>query len=83
MGKETTKSYTIEEIENALKAFEDSETYGVVLRAKGIVAGKNGEWIHFDYVPSEPDVRTGSAAVIGKICVIGSKLDKEKIEELF
>ena len=83
LGKETTKSYTIEEIENALKAFEDSETYGVVLRAKGIVAGKNGEWIHFDYVPSEPDVRTGSAAVIGKICVIGSKLDKEKIEELF
>lgn len=82
-GKETAKTYTIEQIENALKLLEDSETYGMVLRAKGIVGGKDGEWIHFDYVPGEPDVRTGSAAVIGRICVIGSSLNEEKIEELF
>ncbi|MGN0172949.1 MAG: CobW family GTP-binding protein [Acutalibacteraceae bacterium] len=82
-GKETTKSYTTEQIENALKKLNDSETYGVILRAKGIVSGKNGEWIHFDYVPGEPDVRTGSAAVIGRICVIGSNLNEQKIEELF
>ena len=81
-GKETTKSYTAEEIENALKALE-SEECGIILRAKGIVAGKDGKWIHFDYVPGEPDVRTGSAAVIGRICVIGSKLNEQKIEELF
>ena len=81
-GKETTKSYTAEEIENALKALENEE-YGMILRAKGIVAGKDGKWIHFDYVPGEPDVRTGAAAVIGRICVIGSKLNEQKIEELF
>lgn len=81
-GKETTKSYTAEEIKNALKALE-SEEYGIILRAKGIVAGKDEKWIHFDYVPGEPDVRTGSAAVIGRICVIGSKLNEQKIEELF
>ena len=55
----------------------------MILRAKGIVAGKDGKWIHFDYVPGEPDVRTGAAAVIGRICVIGSKLNEQKIEELF
>ena len=82
-GKETTKSYTEEEIEGALKSLENEEEYGIILRAKGIVAGKGGKWIHFDYVPGEPDVRTGSAAVIGRICVIGSKLNEQKIEELF
>ena len=82
-GKETTKSYTSEEIENALKALQDSEKYGTILRAKGIVSGKDGKWIYFDYVPGEPDVRTGPAAVIGRICVIGSKLNEENIEKLF
>ena len=82
-GKETTKSYTSEEIENALKALQDSEKYGTILRAKGIVSGKDGKWIYFDYVPGEPDVRTGAAAVIGRICVIGSKLNEENIEKLF
>ena len=82
-GKETTKSYTAEEIENALKALQDSEKYGTILRAKGIVSGKDGKWIYFDYVPGEPDVRTGAAAVIGRICVIGSKLNEENIEKLF
>ena len=55
----------------------------MILRAKGIVSGENGEWIHFDYVPGEPDVRTGSAAVIGRLCVIGSKMKDEKFCELF
>ena len=82
-GKETTKAYTKEQIENALKALQDEEKYGIILRAKGIVSGLDGKWIHFDYVPGEPDVRNGSAAVIGRICVIGSKLNEEKIEELF
>ena len=68
---------------NALKALDDSEKYGQILRAKGIVAGEDGKWIHFDYVPGEEDVRTGPADVTGKLCVIGSKVDKEAVKELF
>ncbi len=66
-----------------LKALEDEEKYGVILRSKGIVSSENGEWIHFDYVPGEPDVRTGAADIIGKICVIGSKINEEALAELF
>ena len=55
----------------------------MVLRAKGIVGGKDGKWLHFDYVPGEPDVRNGSAAVIGKICVIGASLNEDAIADLF
>ena len=55
----------------------------MILRAKGIVAAEDGSWIHFDYVPGEPDVRRGAADVTGRICVIGAQLDKEKIAELF
>ena len=55
----------------------------MILRAKGIVEGENGSWIHFDYIPGEPDVRTGAADVIGRICVIGSKLDKQAVSALF
>ena len=83
IGIETVKKYTGEQIEDILSSFLDESEYGMVLRAKGIVAGEDGEWIHFDYVPGESDVRTGSAEVIGRICVIGSKIDKEKINELF
>ena len=57
--------------------------FGAVLRAKGIVAGADGSWIHFDYVPEEHNVRTGSAAVIGRICVIGAELNEAAIAELF
>ena len=74
---------TKEEIENALNELIDSAKYGIVLRAKGIVCGEDGEWIHFDYVPGEPDVRTGSAGITGRICVIGSKISEDKISELF
>jgi len=55
----------------------------MVLRAKGIVAGDDGKWIHFDYVPGEPDVRLGTAGIIGRLCVIGSGLNNDKIKELF
>ncbi len=82
-GKETPVKYTVEEMENILKALEDEEKYGTILRAKGVVCGENGEWIHFDYVPSEPDVRTGAADIIGKICVIGSKINEDALSELF
>ena len=55
----------------------------MVLRAKGIVEGDDGKWIHFDYIPGEPDVRFGGAGVIGRLCVIGAGIDKEKIKEIF
>ena len=82
-GTETTKKFTKEEIQSALEAFVEDSDYGMVLRAKGIVAGVDGKWIHFDYVPGEPDVRCGTAGVIGRLCVIGAGIDKTKIKELF
>jgi len=82
-GVETTKKFTVDALNAILDAFDEDSDYGMVLRAKGIVAGEDGQWIHFDYVPGEPDVRLGSAAVIGRLCVIGSGLDNDKIKELF
>ena len=82
-GRETSRSYTADEIQSALEALSDEEKYGIILRAKGIVAGENGQWIHFDYVPNMPDVRTGSASTIGRLCVIGSKINEDAIAELF
>jgi len=81
-GVETARKFTTEEIQTALQGL-DTEKYGIVLRAKGIVAGTDGGWIHFDYVPDEADVRTGSAGIIGKLCVIGSQLDEAGIAALF
>lgn len=81
-GTETTAKFTVADIENALRKL-DSREYGFVLRAKGIVAGQDGKWIHFDYVPGEADVRIGSAAITGKLCVIGSDLDEADIATLF
>ena len=82
-GRETPNSYTQDEITSVLNALGDEETYGVILRAKGIVAGQDGKWIHFDYVPGVPDVRSGSAGTIGRLCVIGSKINEEAIAKLF
>ena len=82
-GVETTRKFTKEEIENALAALSDSEKYGMILRAKGIVAGADGEWLHFYYVPEEASVRTGSAIVMGRLCVIGAKIDEEALKALF
>lgn len=59
------------------------ETYGTILRAKGMVAGADGQWIYFDMVPGEQEVRSGTAEYTGRICVIGSKLKEEKLAELF
>ena len=82
-GRETTRRFTDEEIKQALEALDDADKYGVVLRAKGIVQGTDGQWIHFDYVPGCPDVRHGSAEIIGRLCVIGSKLNEEAVAALF
>ena len=81
-GVETHKKFTAGTIHAALSAL-DTGRYGIVLRAKGIVAGEDGNWIHFDYVPGEADIRNGSAAVNGKLCVIGSKLDEAGVAALF
>ena len=66
-----------------LAKLSDAVCYGTVLRAKGIVEGENGKWLHFDYVPGETDVREGAPVYAGRLCVIGSKLDEEELEELF
>ena len=81
-GVETAKKFDKAAIEAALKEL-DSEKYGLVLRAKGILPAEDGSWIHFDYVPEEASVRTGSADITGKLCVIGSKLDEKGIAQLF
>ncbi len=81
-GRETAKKYTAEQITSILEELDSGE-YGVVLRAKGIVAGTDGKWIHFDHVPGEADVRFGSADVMGRLCVIGSKLDEAAVAKLF
>ena len=82
-GTETVKVFSKSEIEEILKAFSESDEYGMVLRAKGIVSGENGEWIHFDYIPGEVDLRVGAAGLTGRICVIGSNIDEDKIKSLF
>ena len=81
-GFETAKKYTKEEIEQALSQLSNEEEYGVILRAKGIVDGESG-WIHFDYVPEEPDVREGGANVTGRVCVIGCNVKEEALKTLF
>ena len=81
-GVETAKKFAAEDIHKALEAL-DSGDYGMILRAKGIVAATDGTWIHFDYVPEEHDIRTGSAAVIGKLCVIGADMKEQAVAALF
>ncbi len=81
-GVETTRKYTLCGIEDVLKQL-DSGNFGTILRAKGIVAGEDGNWIHFDFVPGEWNVRTGIAGVTGKICVIGASVDEDAVAALF
>ena len=81
-GRETARKYTAEQITQILEELDSGE-YGIVLRAKGIVAGADGQWIHFDFVPGEPNVRFGSADVMGRLCVIGSNLDENAVAKLF
>ncbi|MDY2833584.1 MAG: CobW family GTP-binding protein [Candidatus Aphodomonas sp.] len=82
-GVETPKKFTVEELETKLDMLENAERFGAVLRAKGIVAGADGKWIHFDYVPGEKNIRYGSAGVTGRLCVIGSKLNEAELTALF
>ncbi len=82
-GRETPRTYDREEIEQILKTLSESEEYGIVLRAKGMLPCSDGSWIHFDFVPGEYEIRTGSADYTGRICVIGSGMDEHKLEKLF
>ncbi len=82
-GQETIRTYTEEQISEILKQLESDGSYGNVLRAKGMVAGADGEWIYFDMVPGEHEVRNGAPEYTGRICVIGAELNEEKLAELF
>ena len=82
-GRETIHTYTKDQISNILKELETDESYGNVLRAKGMVAGADGEWIYFDMVPEEHEVRTGAPEYTGRICVIGAELNADKLAALF
>ncbi len=82
-GVETPKKFTADELHAILSALDDEEKYGIVLRAKGIVEDTSGTWLHFDHVPGEIDVRSGTSAVTGRLCVIGSKLNEKALAELF
>ena len=81
--QETIHTYTKEEIGDILKTLEEDTSYGNILRAKGMVAGADGEWIYFDMVPGEHEVRTGAPEYTGRICVIGAELNEDKLAELF
>ena len=81
-GRETAHPYEQQELAAALQAL-DTDDYGQVLRAKGIVAGTDGKWLHFDYVPGEAEVRTGAAGVTGRLCVIGAELKENALTSLF
>ena len=83
IGRETSKKFSSDEISGILDLLCDEERFGIVLRAKGIIDSTEDSWIHFDYTPGEADVRHGSAGIIGRICVIGSKLNEKEIEEVF
>ena len=82
-GVETPHKYTEDDINNALKTLSETEECGVILRAKGIVPAVEGQWIHFDMTPGEYEVRRGDSDYTGKLCVIGTNLDEDKIKSLF
>ena len=82
-GMETPKKFTEEELRNTLSQLDDEARFGAVLRAKGIVDAADGQWLYFDYVPGEIDLRRGQAAVTGRFCVIGSHINENALKELF
>lgn len=82
-GRETVRKYNREELEKKLEALNDHDVYGMVLRAKGMVAGDDGRWIYFDMVPGEQEIRDGEPEYTGRLCVIGSELKEEALEQLF
>ena len=82
-GRETIKKYTREGLEKILEALSESDKYGIILRAKGMLPAEDGTWIYFDMVPEETALREGAPEYTGRLCVIGSKLDEHALEELF
>lgn len=82
-GKETIRKYTKEELIGILDSLSGSEEYGVILRAKGMLPCEDGTWIYFDMVPEETEIREGAPEYTGRLCVIGSKLNEEKLAQLF
>jgi G3E family GTPase len=82
-GRETVKKYTKESLEEILAKLSETEDYGIILRAKGMLPAENGTWIYFDMVPEETELREGTPEYTGRLCVIGSKLNEEKLAELF
>ena len=82
-GMETPKKFSEEHLKTILAELDNEEKYGIILRAKGIVDAEDGDWLYFDYVPGESDIRRGGAAVTGRFCVIGSKMKEEALKELF
>ena len=82
-GRETIKKYTREGLEKILEALSESDKYGIILRAKGMLPAEDGTWIYFDMVPEETEIREGSPEYTGRLCVIGSKLNEEKLVKLF
>ena len=82
-GRETPRKYSEAELREILGELSNAVEYGIVLRAKGIVDASDGDWLYFDYVPGETDIRRGSAAVTGRFCVIGSHIREEALKELF
>ena len=82
-GRETPHKYTREDVESILKTLCDTEDYGVILRAKGMVPAEDGTWIYFDMVPGEYEVRGGEPDYTGRLCVIGTDIDEKGLEQLF
>ena len=82
-GSETAKKFTEEQLKKILTGLDDSEKYGMVLRAKGMVDASDGQWLYFDYVPGEVSIRRGAPIVTGRFCVIGSKMNESALKELF
>lgn len=80
---ETPRKFSEEQLRAILGQLDDAEKFGAVLRAKGIVDASDGQWLYFDYVPGEVDIRRGAAAVTGRFCVIGSKINEQALKELF
>ena len=80
---ETPVRYTRDELEKMLSRLTDEDSFGIVLRAKGVIRKEDGGWMEFDYVPEEMEIRDASADVTGKFCVIGSKLNEDNLEKLF
>ena len=82
-GKQTSRKFSKTELSDILSALDDNKLYGDILRAKGIVPSSNGDWLHFDYVPGQADIRNGQADITGRICVIGAKINEKELEKLF